>query len=111
MKISYVMEKTKKILASTIATGALILQGAPSNAQTGPSGVISTEAIRPFKVNVPQADIDDLRHRVLATKWPDRETVSDESQGVRLATIKKLASYWASSETVSRSGHFVASTR
>jgi pimeloyl-ACP methyl ester carboxylesterase len=53
------------------------------------------EAIRPFHVDIPQAALDDLRHRVEATRWPDRETVSDATQGVQLATMQKLAGYWA----------------
>src|SRR6204780_2815889 len=52
-------------------------------------------AIRPFQVNVPEAELTDLRRRVSATKWPERETVGDESQGVQLSTIQKLARYWA----------------
>ena len=52
-------------------------------------------AIRPFTVNVPEAELTDLRRRVIATKWPERETVADESQGVQLSTIQKLARYWA----------------
>ena len=52
-------------------------------------------AIRPFQVNVPEAELTDLRRRVSATKWPERETVTDESQGVQLGTIQKLARYWA----------------
>ncbi|MGB0026323.1 MAG: epoxide hydrolase [Nitrososphaeraceae archaeon] len=50
--------------------------------------------IRPFRVNVPEAELTELRRRVSATKWPERETVTDQSQGVQLATIQKLASYW-----------------
>ncbi|MBO0697693.1 MAG: alpha/beta fold hydrolase [Zavarzinella sp.] len=53
------------------------------------------DAIRPFRVNVPQADLDELRRRIQATRWPDRETVRDSSQGVPLATMQKLARYWA----------------
>jgi pimeloyl-ACP methyl ester carboxylesterase len=53
-------------------------------------------AIRPFRVNIPDADLTDLRQRVRATKWPERETVADTSQGVQLATLKKLADYWGS---------------
>src|ERR1700704_5214210 len=87
--------ESKKILASTMVTGAFILQGAISNAQTGSSEKTSTETIRPFQVHIPQADLDELRRRVLNTKWPDRETVTDPSQGVRLATMKKLAGYWS----------------
>jgi len=51
-------------------------------------------AIRPFKVNVPEAQITDLRSRIKATKWPEREIVTDASQGVQLATVQKLARYW-----------------
>src|SRR6202045_1119293 len=52
-------------------------------------------AIRPFHVNVPEAELTDLRRRVEATRWPDRETVGDASQGVQLATTQALARYWA----------------
>ena len=51
--------------------------------------------IRPFSVHIPDEDLDDLRRRILATRWPDRETVADASQGVQLATMQKLAAYWA----------------
>jgi len=51
-------------------------------------------AIRPFHVNVPEADLTDLRRRINATKWPERETVTDQSQGVQLATMQKLAHHW-----------------
>jgi pimeloyl-ACP methyl ester carboxylesterase len=51
-------------------------------------------AIRPFHVNVPEAELTELRRRINATKWPERETVADASQGVQLATIQKLARYW-----------------
>ena len=51
--------------------------------------------IRPFHVNVPEEQPVDLRRRIVATKWPERETVSDATQGVQLATMKKLARYWA----------------
>ena len=53
------------------------------------------DAIRPFRVEVAQADIDDLRQRLHATRWPEKETVSDLSQGVPLATARELARYWA----------------
>jgi pimeloyl-ACP methyl ester carboxylesterase len=54
-----------------------------------------TTALRPFRVNVPEASLTDLRRRINATRWPDRETVADESQGVPLAMIQGLATYWA----------------
>lgn len=52
-------------------------------------------AIRPFHVKVPEAELTELRRRINATKWPERETVTDASQGVQLATIQALARYWA----------------
>jgi pimeloyl-ACP methyl ester carboxylesterase len=51
-------------------------------------------AIRPFQVNVPEAELTELHRRINATKWPDRETVPDQTQGVQLATIQALARYW-----------------
>jgi len=51
-------------------------------------------AIRPFQVKVPEAELTELRKRIHATKWPERETVNDASQGVQLATIQALARYW-----------------
>ena len=55
----------------------------------------SDAAIRPFRVHVPDEALADLERRILATRWPDRETVADSSQGVKLATIQELARYWA----------------
>jgi hypothetical protein len=55
----------------------------------------SLDAIRPFHINVPEAKLTELRRRISATNWPDRETVTDQSQGVQLATIQKLAQYWS----------------
>jgi hypothetical protein len=51
--------------------------------------------IRPFHVNVPEGELTELRKRINATRWPEQETVNDASQGVKLATIQKLARYWA----------------
>jgi pimeloyl-ACP methyl ester carboxylesterase len=53
------------------------------------------DAIRPFRVEVPEAELADLRRRIEATRWPERETVSDGSQGVPLEMISALAHYWA----------------
>jgi pimeloyl-ACP methyl ester carboxylesterase len=52
-------------------------------------------AVRPFQVNVPEAELTELRRRINATRWPERETVTDQSQGVQLATIQRLARHWA----------------
>ena len=54
-----------------------------------------SDAIRPFTINVPEEELVDLRRRILATRWPERETVKDASQGVQLATTQKLAHYWS----------------
>jgi pimeloyl-ACP methyl ester carboxylesterase len=63
----------------------------------GPDTARNTEAsdIRPFEVNVPEADLEDLRRRLAATRWPDRETVPDRSQGAPLADLQELVRYWA----------------
>jgi pimeloyl-ACP methyl ester carboxylesterase len=55
----------------------------------------NNEEIRPFQVNIPESELKDLRHRIKNTRWPDKETVADDSQGVQLETMKKLAEYWA----------------
>lgn len=51
-------------------------------------------AIRPFHVNFPEEELSDLRRRINATRWPEQEAVTDTTQGVRLATMQKLARYW-----------------
>src|ERR687897_877950 len=51
-------------------------------------------AVRPFRVDVPEEDLDDLRRRIEATRWPSKELVEDRSQGVQLATMQALARYW-----------------
>src|ERR687897_780988 len=58
------------------------------------ASVESARDIRPFHVDVPQEELDDLRRRIAATNWPEKETVTDESQGVPLAMIQQLARYW-----------------
>ena len=63
---------------------------------TGHQSGADKTAIHPFRVNFPDAELVELRRRINATRWPDRETVADQSQGVQLATIQALARYWAS---------------
>ena len=55
---------------------------------------IAENAIRPFQVSFPEEELTELRRRINATKWPEKEPVTDSSQGVQLATIQKLANYW-----------------
>jgi pimeloyl-ACP methyl ester carboxylesterase len=59
------------------------------------STVGSATEVRAFHVDVPQEELDDLRRRLAATRWPDKETVDDASQGVQLARLKELVDYWA----------------
>jgi len=59
------------------------------------STAVASQAIRPFRVDIPEADLADLRRRLAATRLPERETVSDNSQGVPLTTVQKLVRYWA----------------
>ncbi len=89
------MTTTKKIIASTVISGAMALQGTIADAQ-GPSNTdhLSGESIRPFKIHVPNEDLKDLRKRIMETRWPDKETVADQSQGAKLSNLKGLADYW-----------------
>ena len=59
-----------------------------------PEQAAGNDAIRPFHVDVPEAELAELRRRIRATRWPEREPVTDDSQGVQLATIQKLARHW-----------------
>ena len=66
------------------------------NAVAQPAGG-DTTAVRPFHVKVvPESELSDMRKRIQATKWPDKETVSDATQGIQLESIKAIAAYWAS---------------
>jgi pimeloyl-ACP methyl ester carboxylesterase len=88
--MSVVSSPTRRSLLTLAATaGAISLLPASLRATT------EGDAIRPFTVNFPEADLIDLRRRVKATRWPDRETVKDTSQGAQLATMQALARYWA----------------
>ena len=57
------------------------------------SGTTEDAAIRPFTIEIPEAELEALRARIAATRWPERETVADESQGVQLATMQELVRY------------------
>ncbi len=63
--------------------------------QGGTNQASDKTAIRPFHVNVPETELTELRRRISATKFPERETVEDATQGVQLATVQALARYWA----------------
>src|SRR4030081_933265 len=78
----------RRLLGAAATAGVVGLM--PAARRAAPAG----DAIRPFRVNVPHADVDDLRRRVLATRWPAKETVADQSQGVQLAKLQRLVRYW-----------------
>ena len=59
------------------------------------STVETATEIRPFQLEIPEEQLDDLRRRIAATRWPTKELVADRSQGVQLATMRALADYWA----------------
>lgn len=89
------ISRRRFIVASSIA-GAIGLAGAvPFEAIATGRTAADPAVIRPFRIHVPEAALTDLRHRILATRWPDRETVADTSQGLKLATMQKVAHYWA----------------
>ncbi len=75
------------------AAAASASSGFPSAARAA-SEASEDAAIRPFRVDVPEDALVDLRRRIAMTRWPDRETVGDESQGVQLASIEEIARYW-----------------
>src|SRR5579859_3294497 len=92
------MKKNK--ITQTILTGAVAMLGTTGNAQQTiavAEKIVDTSArsqIRPFHVHFSDAALADLRRRVLATNWPDRELVGDLTKGLQLETMKKLARYW-----------------
>ncbi|HEX8271460.1 MAG TPA: epoxide hydrolase [Longimicrobiaceae bacterium] len=64
-------------------------------AAPAPTGDADDEAIRPFRAHVPEPEVAEMRRRLAMTRWPDRETVADASQGARLADLQELVRYWA----------------
>ena len=63
-------------------------------ALTHPETTTTHPEVRPFRIDVPEEELVDLRRRIAATRWPARETVSDRSQGVQLAKFQPLVEYW-----------------
>ncbi|CAB3798511.1 hypothetical protein LMG28614_04777 [Paraburkholderia ultramafica] len=87
------------VAAAVVATGSLSQLAFAQTNQTitdvaQPTGGDKT-AIRPLRIHAPELHLIDLRRRIKATRWPDRETVTDDSQGVPLATIRELARHWS----------------
>src|SRR5262249_26911980 len=105
---SQIINQTRRQLLSTAAIG-VAAAGAASlftshlaaeggalaqSSKQGESQMATKDEIRPFSFHAPEAELADLRRRIDATKWPEREQVTDDSQGVQLDTIQKLARYW-----------------
>src|SRR5271166_4768020 len=89
-----VIDQDRRRILGTATMGIAVAGAAsllPSQLAATPAG----DAIRPFRIDVPEKTLIDLRRRLAATRWPERETVTDDSQGVQLATMQDLARYWA----------------
>jgi pimeloyl-ACP methyl ester carboxylesterase len=97
MTSSSITPTRREVLAAAAAAGAVGLAGSilPSAASpTQSSEGAADDSIRNFKISFPEADLDDLRRRLAGTRWPEKETVADDTQGVPLALIQELAQYW-----------------
>ncbi|MBB3228155.1 pimeloyl-ACP methyl ester carboxylesterase [Luteibacter sp. Sphag1AF] len=106
---SIVVTMLAAALGLAVSTGSMAsehVQAGTHNAQSSAANAGATHdgkpvanqaddtSIRPYRIHVPEADLVDLRARIAATRWPDRETVPDQSQGAQLASIKALVDYW-----------------
>ena len=84
--------------SSMLGMGAALSQGmiGQAFANSQPIAIdMGQNAIRPFHINVPEAELFELRRRIRAARWPERELVGDASQGVQRNTMQKVAQYWA----------------
>ncbi|TDD63213.1 epoxide hydrolase [Kribbella antibiotica] len=88
------MTDRRQFLGLAAASAAAVQFGVPNLAHA--TGAQPDARIRPYKIKVPQAAITDLRRRIKGTRWPDRETVADRTQGAQLGKIKPLVEYWGS---------------
>ncbi len=88
MSFNSLSSTRRELLAGAAAAGVATMLAGSSKAAESNVG-------SPFSVSYPQDQLDDLRRRVAATRWPDKETVADDTQGVQLDTVRKLADYWA----------------
>ena len=87
--------KRKNLTIGSIAFTTALISLIPGARSHAAGTTEEREAIRPFNISIPAEALTDLRQRIKATRWPDKETVNDQSQGVQLATIQKLARYWS----------------
>src|SRR4051794_15733786 len=90
MKTADQIEITPDVASRALNTGTVVASITSQRKQaTGKT------ALRPFQVNVPETELNELRRRINATRWPEKENVADTSQGVPLMTLQELARYWA----------------
>src|SRR5690349_17725773 len=94
-----VYDRRRFLHNTALAVGAAQLGiGSFAQAQPGAGPATATagtsDGIRPFRINIPDADLADLRRRILVTRWPEREQVQDATQGVQSSTMHALAGYW-----------------
>src|SRR5579871_4290525 len=91
-------QSTTRLSQPASSAGASLAASAVASASSllseHPAAAIENTSIRPFRFEASEEALDELRRRVSATQWPDRETVTDQSQGPQLATLQKLAGYW-----------------
>jgi pimeloyl-ACP methyl ester carboxylesterase len=85
----------RRRFVETVAMGVAAISTAMLPEPAG--AAMPADTIKPFSVSFPEEQIVDLRRRIAATRWPDKEQVTDETQGVRLATMRNLAQYWQTS--------------
>jgi pimeloyl-ACP methyl ester carboxylesterase len=81
--------------SSGVATRRILNARTAVESEERPARASEPNALRPFKFKIPEAELTELRRRIEATRWPERETVPDATQGVQLATMQALARYWA----------------
>src|SRR5215213_364996 len=96
--MDHMPEPNRRTVLTAGAAGALGLAASAAPGAAAPAASAAAQgdsAIRPFSINVPEEALLDLRRRIAATQWPERETVPDQSQGVQLETMRELARYWA----------------
>lgn len=87
------IDRDRRRLLGATAMG-LAIAGTAALLPSDPAAAATADAIRPFRIAFPEVQLADLRRRIAVTRWPDEETVPNDTQGVRLATIQKLAKHW-----------------
>jgi pimeloyl-ACP methyl ester carboxylesterase len=88
------METNKGIITNSIIAGAMAISSTGQAQTDTHTDLRSSDLIRPYHIQISEAALTDLNKRIKDTRWPDKETVNNDSQGVQLATMQKLAQYW-----------------